>query len=412
MMTASPTRLAEYSGVRFTAQFVEEVAGRRAVLRIPLNSVQELELRYGYAAERPVLRGIMGLVLGVVGLLATWSTLRTWANHHALSIVGLALSLLFVPGAWLLIALTSKRVYLAVKSKREVRKLVFSNDPTRVGLSSFVRAVRRVTGVHIKTHRSIELVSHAPAEGARPAPVIIVDDPEHRDASRTGTTSALELVVLKSRRRDIQDYRFRVYKDLIDIVVPPFAEWLRRHLDEGGSASQGSKVRDGDTLQYGWFDLRLRLRERHLSLLGPDLSRLLEWTEDLSVLLHASLMHRVVPESYGLRPDTPRMHDVAAVQVSDFDAPLYLTRADPLSSIPKHSGWMVGQQGLEPADSFEVLSLYELASRRPALLDYLSLPAPIHVGFVGDRPRLAREDVELQPVPGSLLEARSPRRSP
>jgi hypothetical protein len=135
--TSPEKRQLLYLNMAVSEHGLTELSGNRRVVFIPKEQVQSIEIRYGSQAERPLVQGITGLaliVLGIVGLsiMATGSLdMLRW---------GLGFFVFGGLGAWLLWEVLKRGHYLWVICSNDTRKLVFKGTIQKTELSGFVRS--------------------------------------------------------------------------------------------------------------------------------------------------------------------------------------------------------------------------------------------------------------------------------
>lgn len=116
--------------------------GGRRVVFVPKEHVQDIEVRFGSPAERPLAQGILGAILTALGLSSV-------IFLHGGGIVGLRWYLgspfFGAVGLWILWEALSRRYYLRVVCSNDERKLVFSGTVRRKSeLLDFLRSAAQL----------------------------------------------------------------------------------------------------------------------------------------------------------------------------------------------------------------------------------------------------------------------------
>jgi hypothetical protein len=203
-------------------------------------------------------------------------------------------------------------------------------------------------------------------------------------------------------------------------VPPVWTEWLARLLEE--KVRDGERFEDGEDMQVGFMLVLFKQHEDgSLRVLEPDMESLpTVFIDSVTRTLTTCMLQKYVVESCmdGSRLSPPTLRDSAIVCNRFAGARhLSLVRSAPKG---KDSGWFIGCQD-ESHDHNAIsnlveLSLYELALRRPDLVQYLGLPREAMV-LVGQAPkgwifrrgderiRVLLGPEELPILEGSYLEA-------
>ena len=160
-------------------------------------------------------------------------------------------------------------------------------------------------------------------------------------------------------------------------LVVAFVEMVRAHVARAASID----VLSGP-LRAGFLLLDQQLDARELRLHGPDMQTLpLRAIDDVAIALHTMLEHRLVPASFGVVEQPCHMDDRALVQTELPHAALVMARSAPRAELPHDSGWFFANLDHNNAAELRVMSLYELVTRAPHVLPYLSLPVDTQVTF-------------------------------
>src|SRR5262249_23483535 len=141
---------------------------------------------------------------------------------------------------------------------------------------------------------------------------------------------------------------------------------------------RGKGLADGVTVQFGWSVLTLRQRGGELLVCEPDFGGdpFTEVREDVTCTLAVLVGQAAVINPPGVEPVEVRFDETVLLAKGCLaQRRVYLQRSAPR---PGDSGWYVGPvDGPAPgqkAEDFETLYVFELLSRRAALLQGLGLP--------------------------------------
>ena len=145
----------EKGGVRFSNQEIAEVdvsnPRGRPVLRIPRDRIQEIHLRWGVQASRPLVQLILGGGFLGAACFIQGSMLWEWFRHggviHVEVVVGLAV--LGLVGGWLLFTALRRGFYLAVRTNSAQEKVRFDRRVSREEIELFLNEARRRFGYEI-----------------------------------------------------------------------------------------------------------------------------------------------------------------------------------------------------------------------------------------------------------------------
>jgi hypothetical protein len=154
--------------------------------------------------------------------------------------------------------------------------------------------------------------------------------------------------------------------------------------------SKGPPLRDGTTIDFGWSKLMLKGNEKELVIHEPDFfhnpfsdylprvdTTLDVLTQQVSVLNQlriggttAYYSHRIILSKDSLGKDK-----------------IYLERSEGMQK--DDTGWFIGdvdnKTDDDPPENYEVLRVFELLQKRPALMQVLALPPGCLVVFVKDK---------------------------
>jgi hypothetical protein len=195
--------------------------------------------------------------------------------------------------------------------------------------------------------------------------------------------------------------------DDIAFMIPFLLEWIE------GAVAAGTVFKPGQSVQMGWSPLQVEARDdgaltfSELDLSGEPGRRV----RSVSLTLLALYRQKGVVDSFD--PSLPAafpamMQDALCCDGFPEADALMLTR---VAGDAKDSGWFFGclkaDHDHQDAGRLVRTSLYELACRRPAVIEYLAMPAGSIV-LLDPQENLAAAFAEgnrpLKPVPGSYLD--------
>jgi hypothetical protein len=152
-------------------------------------------------------------------------------------------------------------------------------------------------------------------------------------------------------------------------------------------AGKGKGLADGVAVQFGWSVLRLRRRGGELAVCEPDFAGdpFDADSRDLTRTLGVIAQQCEFLARHNAEPLDVRFDEKVIAAKGCLDRPaVFLARSAP---VPGDSGWYVGPLDGPPGDDaagFEAVFVYELWSKRKALLPVLPLPPGWVVEFDGD----------------------------
>lgn len=142
MSSAEPDHL-QLECVRISASGAAEMDRARPLLFLPRAEIVRMELRYGSAAERPLVTAVLGILLIAVAIAPVVLLAFTARNGEAYPTWRFLTATAFlVPGWWLLDLSLRRRFYLAVTMRRDARKLVFHKTTDRQAIEQFVASAK------------------------------------------------------------------------------------------------------------------------------------------------------------------------------------------------------------------------------------------------------------------------------
>ncbi|WP_322053152.1 immunity protein Imm33 domain-containing protein [Paraburkholderia bannensis] len=190
--------------------------------------------------------------------------------------------------------------------------------------------------------------------------------------------------------------------------------WLLRFFER--RVADGERFQAGETVQIGWMLTKLEaVTDDLLCITEPDMQAIpIKFVDSVdSTLKHLRNQKDVVASIAPTPgPDFPSLQQSAVVH-PDYKSigGLLLTRN------PSHqadSGWSL----TDPDDEAHAqapsrhlrISLYQLGVDRPDLIKFLALPPDLRVRLDNGQIRVTGSDGEIQPLPGSYLDALNKRR--
>jgi len=144
-------------------------------------------------------------------------------------------------------------------------------------------------------------------------------------------------------------------------------------------SDQGTPLHDGSKIQYGWSILTLRAEGDAVRVCEPAFAHnpLAEISPTIDNTLKILTEQEIVLRRSGLKGVDVLFSDDLFVRNQALEAPnLFLKRQPPAG--PNDSGWYIGNldriDSGDPETSSEVVQVYELLRRRPAVMQVLTLP--------------------------------------
>jgi hypothetical protein len=185
--------------------------------------------------------------------------------------------------------------------------------------------------------------------------------------------------------------------------------WLLEYLEQ--RVADGESFRAGETLQIGWMLTMLESGpDNFLRVMEPDMRAIpIKFVDSVDSTLKHLRNQKDMVESIGAarQPDFPSLQQSAVVHVEYKSASSVL-----LSRGPAHetdSGWSLtdlnDEAGSKNPSRFVKVSLYQLSVDRPDLVKFFALPPSLQVVLAHPQIRVLGPGGDIQPVPGSYLEA-------
>jgi hypothetical protein len=132
------------SSIEFSSDSVSELDGHRKSVSIAKADIQDIFLRHGHTAERPITQAVVSIILILLGFIMGVYPLYGMVVRHdlpfsyaALKLFAFAVPLVFIGGFYLR-PLFANRFYLLVYTKTGERKLVFNDKLSLEEVQSFV----------------------------------------------------------------------------------------------------------------------------------------------------------------------------------------------------------------------------------------------------------------------------------
>ena len=191
--------------------------------------------------------------------------------------------------------------------------------------------------------------------------------------------------------------------------------WLLRFFER--RVAEGERFHAGETVQVGWMLTKLEAApdDGFLCLTEPDMKVIpIRFIDSVDNTLKQLRNQKDVVESIApaRQPDFPSLRQSAVVCVEYKSAKHLRLRRNPAHEAD--SGWSLSDPGDEldsqnPSHNVRI-SLYQLAIDRPELIKFFALPPGLQVFLDNQQIRIVGPEGEIQPVPGSYLEALRQRR--
>ncbi len=194
---------------------------------------------------------------------------------------------------------------------------------------------------------------------------------------------------------------FEVDSDFPDFLANYLLDWLNDYL------LSGAVIKDDETLQFGFSLLRFCLRDKILSIEGPDYTSIpFTWTKNLSRSLLAFSEQKYTVESFELNPEYSKLQDTATVGVDFEKEPFMMRRYEPAKGT-RDSGWFIGSSRDEidnnDPKNLSAKSLYEVVLKQPKALPYLLFPQESIIVFEDGNINVMKDDDYLEPHKNSYV---------
>lgn len=130
-----------YLNISFSDKGVAEYSGQRCVVFIPREGILKIENDIGSRSERPLIQGIAGSLLAVLGFAGIlmimqggWGLFRWEAGFLVFGGIGV----------WLIIEVLRQGHFLRVTGSKETRKLVFNGKVVPSDLQEFLKKAEKL----------------------------------------------------------------------------------------------------------------------------------------------------------------------------------------------------------------------------------------------------------------------------
>ncbi|MEM5426504.1 immunity protein Imm33 domain-containing protein [Paraburkholderia ferrariae] len=199
-----------------------------------------------------------------------------------------------------------------------------------------------------------------------------------------------------------------------DAIPAQDISWLLRFLEQ--RVADGERFRVGETLQIGWMLTMLDAGAADtLRITEPDMKEIpIKFIDSVNnTLMHLRNQKDVVESvAMDLQPDFPLLRQSAVVHAGYKSACRVLLTRDPAHETD--SGWSLtdlnDEDGSQNPAQFIRISLYQLGVDRPDLIKFFALPPGLQVAVNDPQIHVIGPEGEMQPIPGSYLEALNNRR--
>ena len=147
----------EKGGIRFSAQGLAELDRSRPVVRVPRETIEQIALRWGSRAARPMVQLVLGTSFLLAGAYLLVRILVGWLQIGGRLSGGLIIGLVVVAvmGGGLLLDVVRRGYYLEVRTRQGLEKLRFDRSLSRDEIASFLTDVQRQLGylIGLDAHR-------------------------------------------------------------------------------------------------------------------------------------------------------------------------------------------------------------------------------------------------------------------
>lgn len=129
--------------------------GRRNVF-VPRPEIREVQLSYGLGSERPLIAGILGAALLVVGIWPIRNLYLVLTGGGVFQIETIGAAALIFLGLWLIHFAFRKRLHLSVRTANQRRKILFHGKVNQEDLAELLRAAEHDFGYPVQRSVSLE----------------------------------------------------------------------------------------------------------------------------------------------------------------------------------------------------------------------------------------------------------------
>lgn len=201
---------------------------------------------------------------------------------------------------------------------------------------------------------------------------------------------------------DHPEFEIRVFNRAIPA---PDISWLLGYFER--QVADGERFHAGETVQIGWMLTKLEATaDGLLRVTEPDMKAIpIKFIDSVDNTLkylrnQKDMVESIVPP---LGSDFPSLQQSAVVHAEYKRASHLLLTRNPAHGAD--SGWSLTDPRDEGGSSILRISLYQLGVDRPDLIKFFALPPGLQILLDGLKIHVTGPDGEIQPVPGSYLEA-------
>jgi hypothetical protein len=146
------TELERYErfSIEISQDGLAEMNQRRRNVFVPRAEITRVELAYGLGSERPVLVGVLGVVMLLVGAFPLYGLSIWWREGGVFPGYAIMICAFLFLGVWLLIFAFRRRLHLRVHTRRGPRKLLFHGKFHLDGLLELLQVAEQAYGFSIK----------------------------------------------------------------------------------------------------------------------------------------------------------------------------------------------------------------------------------------------------------------------
>lgn len=193
-------------------------------------------------------------------------------------------------------------------------------------------------------------------------------------------------------------------------ILEECASFIANFLEE--DVASGSVYKVGETVQIGWMITKLYEEDGHLCVCEPHFVDMpIQWVNSVTKTTQHLLVQQFTAESVGLSEllDPPSMLDLALVckRIGEDKSAFFVERVTEDVDFPTQTGWFVECRledcCLVKKGQYYIASLYELATKNPAVIKFLALPRGISVEVSGNQVEFMYMEKPLELLPDSVL---------
>jgi hypothetical protein len=141
------------SGIRFAADRVQLIEKKQITLSLGRDKIESIELRRGFAAQRPIVQAVFGLILLAACFFPLRAIFMWWFLGGSISLIVVLLMLVFlVPlGTWQVADGLRMGYFLQVIHGGKRRKVPFARRTKRSDIDDFLATVSEQLGYQIRS---------------------------------------------------------------------------------------------------------------------------------------------------------------------------------------------------------------------------------------------------------------------